>query len=387
MDFACNVKVTAEDKDEAVRKLEAALGEMWSAIPHEEVGQLRLALETITGDSLPMKAESAADEMSSVEDGLRALKERGIAEAQPLARRLSAVRSDLEFIAGGGDEFNVCWVEQRGRYMALRATPIDVSFALRKHLFERLRCVVLTSATLRTASGFKFVRRRFGMDEAREMVVQSPFDYRRQSLLYLPPDMPKPSSKEWISAATDMIVKLVTITGGRAWVLTTTVGGMRRLRDAVSQRVPFTCLMQGELGTQELIDSFRASPQAVLFATGSFWQGVDVRGLSCVIIDKLPFAVPDDPITAARHKYITRKGGNGFRDLTLPQATISLCQGIGRLIRCESDSGLLAILDPRLQTERYGKMILKSLPNVPTTNDLEFVARRFTEMKAVAVPG
>lgn len=372
---------------DAVKKMESALSEVWRSFPHEEYGQLRLALESLTGDELFVKAEAAIDEMESVEEALTTFAERGLSDARGLNRRLAAVRKDLEFITRGGDEFNVCWVEQRGRFLALRATPIDVSYALRKHVFERLRSVVLTSATLRTAGGFAYIRRRFGMDKGDEMVVDSPFNYNRQAVLYLPPDMPAPSSGGWLAAATDRIVRLLEITGGPAFILTTTVGGMRRLREMVSQRVAHTCLMQGELGTQELISTFRKTPNAVLFATGSFWQGVDVRGLSLVVIDKLPFAVPDDPVVAARHKYIARKGGNGFRDLTVPQATIALSQGIGRLIRCESDSGVLSILDPRLQSESYGRLILRSLPRIPQTSDIEEVSRRFKQMRGAAAIG
>ena len=216
------------------------------------------------------------------------------------------------------------------------------------------------------------------------MVVESPFNYAEQALMYLPPDMPPPGSGGWRDAAVIEIVKLISITKGRAFVLTTTASGMRALRESVGRKVKYPCLMQGDLGTQELIEQFRSMDNAVLFATGSFWQGVDVRGLGCVIIDRLPFAVPDDPVVAARQKYIEKRGGNAFRDLTLPQAMIALAQGIGRLIRCESDSGLLAILDPRLQTRRYGAMIFHSLPKIPCTTDIGVVARRFAEMRATS---
>lgn len=369
---------------EHAHNLDAAAHEMWASLPHEEFGQVRATLESFDLTRFEEASASVLTKLGEIDEALRLLGEKGIAEAQGLRRRAALLFADLEFIAGKKDDYFVYWFEQRGRYLALRATPVDVSFALKRHLFERdgIESVVLTSATLRTSSGFKFIRRRYGMEAGDEMVVESPFNYERQALLYLPPNLPSPNSGDWRAAAVAEIVRLLRITGGRAFVLTTTASGMRYLRESVGKLVPFPCLMQGECTTQELLARFRSMDDAVLFATGSFWQGVDVSGLACVIIDRLPFSVPDDPVVAARQKYIEKRGGNAFRELTLPQAMITLAQGIGRLIRSESDSGLLAILDPRLQTNRYGAMIFQSLPKIPRTTDINVAARRFAEMRS-----
>ena len=369
-----------------VPKLEANAAHMWGSLPHAESGQARATLDSFDGDRFQSATEAVLLVLGEACESLKTMSEKGITEAQGLRRRATLLFDDLEFILRRGDDYYVYWFEQRGRYIALRATPVDVSYALKKHMFERegIESVVLTSATLQTSNGFKYIRRRFGMGSGEEMVVESPFNYAEQALMYLPPDMPPPGSGGWRDAAVIEIVKLINITKGRAFVLTTTASGMRALRESVGRKVKYPCLMQGDLGTQELIEQFRSMDNAVLFATGSFWQGVDVRGLGCVIIDRLPFAVPDDPVVAARQKYIEKRGGNAFRDLTLPQAMIALAQGIGRLIRCESDSGLLAILDPRLQTRRYGAMIFHSLPKIPRTTDIGVVARRFAEMRATS---
>ena len=364
--------------------IESAAHDVWTSLSRDEHGQARATLDTLDVSRFEHVAEALMVKLGSADEALRAMAEKGIPEAQALRRRVTQIFGDLDFIASREDEYNVFWFEQRGRYLALRATPVDVSFALKRTLFERegIDSVVLTSATLRTASGFKYIRRRFGMDTGEELLVESPFDYQRQALLYLPPNLPEPGSTAWREAAAREIIKLLNITGGKAFVLTTTASGMRFLRETVGRQVKFPCLMQGECGTQELIAQFRALPNGVLFATGSFWQGVDVRGLGCVIIDRLPFSVPDDPVVAARQKYIEKRGGNAFRELTLPQAMITLAQGIGRLIRCETDCGLLAILDPRLQNKRYGQMVFQSLPSIPRTGDINLAARRFTEMRS-----
>ncbi|HVG35660.1 MAG TPA: ATP-dependent DNA helicase [Pyrinomonadaceae bacterium] len=307
-------------------------------------------------------------------------------ELENLVRRVRQVRFDLQFIVAGDDRAFVYWLERRGRGAFLRASPIDVSGLLQDKLFERVETVVLTSATLASAGSFGFIRERLGLNDADDLVAPPSYDYENQAVLYLPKGMPDPRSPQWAQAAAAEVIKILNATQGRAFVLSTSFAGMRSLYDLVAREVDFPCLLQGTASKAGLLEKFRETPHAVLFATSSFWQGVDVRGaqLSCVIIDKLPFAVPSDPVVAARQRYIDEQGGSSFYEYSVPQAIISLKQGLGRLIRSTTDRGALAVLDPRLRTKAYGRMFLESLPPCRITSDIETVARVFEENETVA---
>ncbi|HEY9283249.1 MAG TPA: ATP-dependent DNA helicase [Pyrinomonadaceae bacterium] len=324
--------------------------------------------------------------LARVETTLDALREQP-PEIENVIRRARELRFNLEFIVAGDDKRFVYWQERRGRGTFLRASPIDVSTLLQDKLFDRVETVVLTSATLASAGSFRFVRERLGLDEEKteELIAPEAYDYGRQAVLYLPPRMPDPRSPQFGEAAADEVVRILEVTRGRAFVLSTSTAGMRALYERVAVRVDFPCLVQGDASKSYLLEKFRQTPGAVLFATSSFWQGVDVRGeqLSCVIIDKLPFAVPTDPVVAARQRFIEDAGGSSFYEYSVPQAIITLKQGLGRLIRSASDRGVLSILDPRLRTQGYGRQFLKSLPPCRTTSDLAEVARVF-ETDAVA---
>ncbi|HYO62827.1 MAG TPA: ATP-dependent DNA helicase [Pyrinomonadaceae bacterium] len=325
--------------------------------------------------------------LERMETTLDALRDKPL-EVENHVRRLRELRFNLEFIIAGDDRKFVYWVERRGRGVFLRASPIDVSTLLQDKLFGRVETVVMTSATLASAGSFSFVRERLGLpEETDELVAPSGYDYERQAVLYLPPRMPDPRSAQFADAAAAEVVKLLNISRGRAFVLSTSLAGMRALYERVAPEVDFPCFVQGSASKAGLLEKFRATPHAVLFATSSFWQGVDVRGeqLSCVIIDKLPFAVPSDPVVAARQRFIEEQGGSSFYEYSVPQAIISLKQGLGRLIRSATDRGLLAVLDPRLRTQAYGRLFLKSLPPCRTTSDLAEVAEVFGEEKRTRV--
>jgi ATP-dependent DNA helicase DinG len=300
-------------------------------------------------------------------------------EAEALIRRTAQLRADLDFILVQQDPHFVRWYERRGRGVFLQATPIDVSEILAERLFDRVRTVILTSATLTSGGSFQFIRSRLGIRHARELIVPSHFDYREQAILYLPPQMPDPRSSEFTEAAVEEIVRLLQVTQGRAFVLCTAIQPMLEMYERVRRRVPFPCFVQGQGSKSGLLARFRTTPHSVLFATSSFWQGVDVQGeaLSCVIIDRLPFAVPTDPIVAARQRYIEQNGGDPFYDYAVPQAVIMLKQGLGRLIRSRTDRGVLSILDPRIRTKGYGTVFLQSLPPCPITTRIEDVERFF----------
>lgn len=302
-------------------------------------------------------------------------------EMEAILRRIEQLRFDLEFILLNEDDLFVKWCERRGRGTFLQATPIDASGILNDRLFSQVESVVMTSATLTSANSFNFIRQRLGIEQAAELLAESNYDYEKQALLYLPPKMPDPRDAGFTKAAAEEIIKILNASQGRAFVLCTSYAQMKTLRELVEPRIDFPVLMQGEGARSGLLDRFRTTPNAVLFATASFWQGVDVRGeqLSCVIIDKLPFAVPSDPVVAARQRYIDSNRGNSFSEYSVPAAVIALKQGIGRLIRSTTDCGVLSILDPRLVTKSYGQSFLKSLPPARITRKIEEVEKFFAE--------
>jgi ATP-dependent DNA helicase DinG len=334
---------------------------------------------------------------------------RDVEEAAGLRKRAADIRNHMKFLLESEDPNTVFWIERRAtsglrnaarnsRLMEpanaplppqafsthLQATPIDVSTLLAETLFAHYPSVILTSATLTVAGpdgmpGFAHLKKRLGIPFPKELVVPSHFDYARQALLYLPPTMPEPRHPDFIPQATEKIRRVLEITRGRAFCLFTSHAQMRELHDRLLSQLPFPLLMQGSAPRHILLQQFRETPNAVLFGTSSFWQGIDVAGeqLSCVIIDKLPFAVPSDPIMKARTDAITAAGGNAFNELQVPQAVITLKQGFGRLIRSLNDRGVLMLLDPRIRTTRYGPTFLDSLPAYRRTDDITEVERFF----------
>lgn len=303
-------------------------------------------------------------------------------EAESLLKRIRQTRFDLDFVCKQSEKNYVYWLEKRGRGMFLRASPIDVSSLLQDKLFDKTETVVLTSATLSSNGKFDFIKDRLGLDDPKKtetLLAPTAFDYQKQAIVYIPKAMPDPRAPEFNQVAANEIIKLINITSGHAFVLCTSNYSMNALYEAVSMRVNFPCLVQGSMSKTGLLERFKSTKNAVLFATSSFWQGVDVRGeqLSCVIIDKLPFAVPSDPIVAARTKFIDESGGKSFFDYSVPQAVITLKQGIGRLIRSKTDKGVIALLDTRLRTKSYGRDFLNSLPKTKITSELKDVAQMF----------
>jgi ATP-dependent DNA helicase DinG len=298
-------------------------------------------------------------------------------EVVTLARRAAEMRRELEFLLESNEKSYVYWFERRGKGVFLAATPIDVSEILREKLFDQFDTVVLTSATLAVGGKFDYLKQRVGVQPSKEVVLPQEFDFREQALLYIPESLPDVRNPAFGERAAQEIIQLIEISQGRAFCLFTSNAQMRDLHERVSGRVRFPLLLQGTAPRTILLDRFRTTPNAVLFATASFWQGVDVPGaqLSCVIIDKLPFAVPSDPIVAARVRALEEDGRNAFAEYQVPEAVLALKQGFGRLIRSKTDRGILAILDNRIRRMQYGRIFLESLPDYTTTQDLAEVAR------------
>jgi ATP-dependent DNA helicase DinG len=299
--------------------------------------------------------------------------------AESLVVRAGELRENLRFLMRASDADFVYYLEFRGRGVFLRASPIDVSRIIQQALFAKLRTTVLTSATLAVDGSFDYVRGRLGIAHADELRVPSEFDYRTQAILYLPRRMPPPRAVTFAEAAAREVLEILKRTEGRAFVLFTSYAVLRTVQQFVEMALPYPVLVQGRAPRSMLIEEFRRTPHAVLLATSSFWQGVDVVGeaLSCVIIDKLPFASPSDPVTAARIEAIASRGGDAFGEYQVPLAILALQQGLGRLIRHRSDRGVLAVLDPRLKTMGYGRRFLESLPPAPVTSDIRDVERFF----------
>ena len=296
-----------------------------------------------------------------------------------LVRRAGELRDEIRLLLRADDSDYVYFVEFRGRGIFLRAAPVDVSAIVRELLLDRMHTTVLTSATLTVDGTFEYIRKRLGIKNAAEVRLPSEFDFSRQALMYLPPRMPDPRSSDFPIAAGREVVEILKRTCGRAFVLFTSYATMREVLGIAGMALDYPIFAQGSAPRTQLLKQFRETPHAVLFATSSFWQGVDVVGeaLSCVIIDKLPFASPADPVTSARIDAIRERGGDPFGDYQVPLAILALQQGLGRLIRHRTDRGVLAVLDPRLRTKGYGRRFIASLPPAPVVQNFASIEAFF----------
>ncbi|MEP7305356.1 MAG: helicase C-terminal domain-containing protein [Acidobacteriota bacterium] len=357
--------------DDRVRATEATLSDA-----REAAGRLSGALDLVEAvlSLLKVPRQGAQD---SETDSPRT------DDAGSLARRAGELRDELRFLMRTGDPDYVYFVEIRGRGVFLRAAPIDVSKIVRTLLLDRMRSTVLTSATLTVDGRFDYIRDRLGIGDAAELRLPSEFDYTRQAILYLPPRMPDPRSADFALAAGREVVQILRRSRGRAFVLFTSYATLREVQAIAEMALDYPIFVQGTVPRSQLLKQFRETPHSVLLATSSFWQGVDVVGdaLSCVVIDKIPFASPSDPITAARIDAIRSRGGEPFGEYQVPLAILTLQQGLGRLIRHRSDRGVLAILDPRLRTKAYGRRFVASLPPAPAVDNLASIEAFFDDFR------
>jgi ATP-dependent DNA helicase DinG len=351
--------------EERLRATDASL-----AGAREHAAALTGALDVFEATFASMGTPAGAGMGDADDDGVREA-------ATGLARRSGEIRHDVRFLLRASDPDFVYFVELRGKGVFLRASPIDVSTIVHDALVDRMQTTIFTSATLTVDGRFEYVRERLGIRSAGELRLPSEFDFSRQAVLYLPPRMPDPRSSDFTGAAGREVVEILKRTEGRAFVLFTSYATMRTVQAIAEMALDYPIFAQGTAPRTQLLRQFRETPHAVLFATSSFWQGVDVIGeaLSCVIVDKLPFASPADPITSARIDAIRARGGEPFDDYQVPLAILALLQGLGRLIRHRRDRGVLAILDPRLRTKGYGRRFLDSLPPAPIVHELAAVQR------------
>jgi ATP-dependent DNA helicase DinG len=305
-----------------------------------------------------------------------------------MARRSGELQSELEVFKEGNPDNYVSWIDRKGRGVFLEACPIDVAPLLEESLFDKVPTCILTSATLTVGGSTNYIRNRLGLRNAESETLSTEFDFQKQAALYIPRNLPDYRHQGYVRKAADEIKKIVEVSEGRAFVLFTSYQQMQACYQVVADELPYPTLLQGRTSRSRLLEEFHRKNNAVLFATSSFWQGIDVPGeaLSCVIIDKLPFQVPSDPLVQARIRQIEEEGGNAFADYQVPAAILKLKQGFGRLIRARTDRGILAILDSRLRTRGYGKLFMKSLPDYAIVDHVEGL-RHFLDGEVARVSG
>jgi ATP-dependent DNA helicase DinG len=394
---------------EAARSAASAFFAELAKTARDEAGRVTLEADAFAGElerayleldgTLDGVVASARAAAGRVMEGAR--KDAALADALDVVeRRAETLREQLAAVVKGGAG-RVTWVELGSRGVSLSSSPVDLSFVLRERIFESVAGVVMTSATLATRSSgtseakgpFDYVRSRLGLSDDNiqvdELVVGSPFDFARQALLYTPKDLPSPQSPAFLDQAVERVRALVEVTGGGCFVLTTSVRSMRSFHARLKSVLPgHRVLLQGEAPKAALLSRFRAEQDAVLVATMSFWEGVDVpgRALRLVVLEKIPFSVPSDPIVQARSRALEEAGKNPFMELSVPAAAITLKQGFGRLVRSRRDHGIVALLDERVHRRGYGKALLEALPPARRSSELEEVRSFWRDITAEVDP-
>lgn len=370
--------LAANDGDTALpRRLRDSSDAFFMALPDTPNGDNRTPLPRGTFDKkLEQRFFALDDALEALSEHCRLRRHKAESLSQ-MARRAGNLRDGLAKIADGATSRSVPWLGRRGRGVTVGVSPVSVAGVLRDQLFRKTPSVVLTSATLTTAGDFTFIKGRLGLEfEVDELTLPSPFDYPAQAGLYLARDLPDPRAPRYATLAAEEVLALCDITGGGAFVLCTSVRMMRALAQECRATLVdrgHRVFVQGEAPKAKLLELFREEGDAVLFATSSFWEGIDVPGnaLRLVIIDKLPFQVPSDPLVQARCTDLEERGGKPFMDLLVPAAALSLKQGFGRLIRSKKDIGLVAILDSRVIKKGYGRIFLESLPPASRCHSLD----------------
>jgi ATP-dependent DNA helicase DinG len=363
------LRAAAEVLEKAARDLRLAFGEPARRAAWSEVAQSKEVLEAVA---------ELDKSLAALVKPLEVAKGRGKG-LESCFRRCVELRERCDRLTGTPPEGYIHWFETYPRSVAVHLTPLDVAEAFQGCIGEQRSAWVFTSATLAVGASFSHFGQRLGIRDAVERRWESPFDFRRQAVLYVPEGLPEPRAPGYTAALIDQAIPVLEASGGRAFLLFTSHRALREAAQLLEQRVPYPLLVQGSASRAALLERFRELGNAVLLGTSSFWEGVDVRGeaLSLVIIDKLPFASPGDPVVQARIDALKEQGLYPFTEFQLPHAVITLKQGVGRLIRDIRDRGVMMLCDPRLLTKSYGRVFLDSLPPMTRTRKLEVVQRFF----------
>jgi len=366
------LQLRAGKLEKAVRDMRLAFGEAQRRGPWQEVA---------TGRELNEAIVAVAELLDDLSQGLKALSSRGKG-LESCYQRSELLIERFTRLTGATPEGMIHWFETHTRSFTINFTPMDVSQLFQQQLQAHPAAWVFTSATLAVGESFQHFSDQLGLEGATTHRWDSPFDYPRQALLYVPSPMPEPNSPGYTAAVVEAALPVLAASQGRAFLLFTSHRALKEAAELLAGRIDYPLLIQGDAPRSRLLEEFRQRGNAVLLGTGSFWEGVDVRGeaLSCVIIDKLPFASPGDPVLQARIDAMRQAGGNPFMEYQLPQAVITLKQGVGRLIRDVTDRGVLVLCDPRLGTKNYGRIFLESLPPMSKTLKLEVVQRFFQSL-------
>lgn len=361
--------------EKSVRDLRLTMGDMqrkgrWTELAGNKAVQSQLENTRTVLDTLLSMLQPFAERSKGLENCLRRGKE--------LSERFM-------LLSGAGSEGHIHWFETFRRTFTLHMTPLDISEYFQGHMQAIPGAWIFTSATLSVNGKFDHFINQLGLQHAHTCTWESPFDYQSQAMLYLPTGLPEPNQQHYTAAMLERALPVLRASEGRAFLLFTSYRALREAAETLADQLPYPVLVQGDMPRDTLLERFRSLGNAILLGTSSFWEGVDVRGeaLSCVIIDKLPFASPGDPVLQARLEAIRQQGANPFMSYQLPSAVISLKQGAGRLIRDGSDTGVLMICDPRLRSKPYGRIFLNSLPPMPVTHQEQDVAQ-FYQQTAMA---
>lgn len=360
--------------DKSVKDLRLSLGKYDKRAPWHVIRE-----EQEVMDSLNQLQDRAYD----VHHILESFAQRGKSLDNCFNRLESVLNMIDSYLESTTDDY-IQWVETRGQGFLFHRTPLDIAEAFQVRLSDYNCQSIYTSATLAVDGNFSHFAGQLGLDSVAARVWNSPFDFNKQALLYIPKGLPEPREANYTAKVVERAVPILNLSKGRAFILFTSHRALREAAELIKEHINFPVLVQGDAPRTELLETFRHTEHAVLLGTSSFWEGVDVKGqaLSCVIIDKLPFAAPNDPVLQARLKKMEEQGGRPFIDYQIPEAVITLKQGIGRLIRDRNDYGLLMICDPRLKTKSYGRIFLKSLPDMGQTHELGDVEVFFQEFEA-----
>lgn len=353
-----------QDRAGAVRSTAGRDGETRALLPPHENAESYRAFLSCTAALLARMEGLHSGQASAGDDTL---------EREMILARGQEILSVAEFLAAQNDEAFVYYAELSDRNVTLRCAPVEVDAMFKERVFAGDKTVIMTSATMTVDGGFDFISRRLGAGDCDRLALGPQFDYENQAMIYLPKDLPEPRHPQWRERAAEEIKAVVECARGRTFVLCTSFESLNYFYDVLESQLDYPLFRQGEAPKAQLLESFRKDGHAVLFATSTFWEGVDVQGeaLSAVVIDKLPFEVPTDPVTQARTRRLDREGKNAFMEYSVPQAAVMLKQGFGRLIRSKEDRGLLVLLDVRVLQKRYGKVFLRSLPKCPIIHSLD----------------